>query len=273
MGRERNRRMYFASAVGLGQRIAQIAASLITLPLALHVLGVSGFGVWGAATSLAWLVGMLDLGLGSALITLIPRSVASGRNDVVGSHIAAALVCGCALSVAIIGVGSALVLMAMDRSEANPFIVAVVGLALNVPLSIANSVWFGLQKGHVAGGWELVQTLLTLGLLMVAAACHGGVMSMVWAVYGALLLANFSSLVHLLLRHPEIRPRRLDSAPASLRMVIGKERRAVRHFRCGTGMRQLQCLTTLLTLHWLGAAASAQMIMVCCASEPPPSAA
>jgi hypothetical protein len=76
MASTRNRRIVYASGAGLAQRGIQPITTLITLPSVLHALGVAEFGIWGAATSLAWLSGMLDLGLGSALVTLIPRSIA-----------------------------------------------------------------------------------------------------------------------------------------------------------------------------------------------------
>jgi O-antigen/teichoic acid export membrane protein len=259
MGSERNRRVFFASGVGLIQRIVQMGTSLLTLPLALHVLGVSGFGVWGAATSLAWLSGMLDLGLGSALITLIPRSLSAGHHDEARSHVAAALICASSLSVAIMVAGGALVLLAMEPKNAAPFFVAVVGLALNVPLSIASNVWFGLQRGYIAGAWELVQTILTLGVLLVVAQCHGGVNAMVCAVYGSLALANSASLLHLLVRHPEIRPRLRVPTSMSLRTVIGNSGML---FAFSVAVACSYMFDNVLTLHWLGETASAQMTMI-----------
>lgn len=250
--------MIFASAVGLTQRVAQVGASLIALPLALHALRVRGFGVWGAATSLAWLVSMLDLGLGSALITLIPRSVASGQNDIARSHVAAALVCGCGLSVAIMSIGGVFVYFGVRADGTAPFYVAVVGLALNVPLSIAGNVWFGLHKGYIAGGWELVQTLLTLGLLAAAAACGGGVTAMVCAVYGALVLANLASFVHLFIFHPEMRPRQLNPGLRPLMVVVSQSGVL---FALSVMVASSYMFDNLLILHWLGATASAQMTM------------
>src|SRR6266404_217893 len=114
MRRERNRRIAFASSVGLVQRTTQLVITLITLPLVLHVLGVIGFGVWGAATSLVWLSGILDLGLGSALITLIPQTLAAKRSNITQSYVAAALACGLALSLIIITIGGTLVMIGMQ---------------------------------------------------------------------------------------------------------------------------------------------------------------
>jgi hypothetical protein len=49
------------SGTGVLQRLAQLLSSLINPPVALHSLVVAGFGVWGAATSLAWLSSLLTL--------------------------------------------------------------------------------------------------------------------------------------------------------------------------------------------------------------------
>jgi O-antigen/teichoic acid export membrane protein len=85
------------------------------------------------------------------------------------------------------------------------------------------------------------------------------VTAMVWAVYGALVLSNLGSLVHLLVRHPEIRPRRLYSTSASLRVVI---RQSGVLFALSIAVASSYMFDNLLTLHWLGATASAQMTMV-----------
>ena len=76
----RNRRVLLSGATGVLQRLAQLAASLIILPLVLHRLGEAGFGVWGAATSLSWAAVMLDLGLGGALVTLLPAARHKGED-------------------------------------------------------------------------------------------------------------------------------------------------------------------------------------------------
>jgi O-antigen/teichoic acid export membrane protein len=255
MARDRNRRIVFASGVGLAQRIAQLVTALISIPLVLHALGVAGFGLWGAATSLAWLSGLLDLGLGSALVTLLPQALAGGDGEAARAYLSAALIGGCALGAAIFCAGWALVAHIGHPEQSGPLLVAVAGLALNVPLSIAGSAWFGLNCGHVAGAWELLQSGLTLALLITAAALHGGVSWMVAAVYGALVLANAGSLGHLLLRR-SLGPMKKGASWRHVRSVLanGGLMFAVSVvFSCG------YVLDNFLTLQWLGASASAQM--------------
>jgi O-antigen/teichoic acid export membrane protein len=140
LAHNRDRRILLSVSAGLGQRVAQILTAMITLPVALHVLGVSGFGVWGAATSIAWLAGMLDFGLGSALVTLVPRALAEGRTVRARAHVLAALLGGGALGLGILVVSLTTLARAGDREAALPFVIAGAGLALNVPLSIAQNI-------------------------------------------------------------------------------------------------------------------------------------
>lgn len=254
MSRQRNRRILFSSGVGLAQRAAQLLTTLVTLPLVLHALGLAGFGVWGAATSLGWLSGMLDLGLGSALITLLPASLAGGQAELARAQVAAALFGGIGLTLLVIA-GGALCLAGGAHPPSPPFVLAGIALALNIPLSISRGIWFGLQKAYAASVWDLVQTFLTLFLLLAAAWAGAGVLAMVAAVYLALLVTNLASLAHALARHPALRP-----TPSLQHIPF----RAV--FSTGGMMFALTLVTicafgfdNLMALDWLGPAASARM--------------
>lgn len=248
MERERNRRILFASGVGVGQRIAQLVASVIMLPVLIHELGVSDFGVWGAATSLAWLSGMLDLGIGSSLLTLLPKSIVAGRPEDARQQVTAALFGGCALALIVLLAGIGFLGVA-------PMLVAVIGLALNIPLSLAGNIWFGLQKGHVAASWEIVQTLLVFATVMVLAALHAGVVAMVAAVYVPMLAVSAMSLTHLLIAQPQLRPRAEFPAMTALRQVLGTG-----GLMFATSVAYTCCYTfdNVIALERLGPAASAQ---------------
>ncbi|GLR67316.1 hypothetical protein GCM10010909_19970 [Acidocella aquatica] len=256
MPRERNRRILFISGIGLGQRAAQLLSTLITLPLVLHALGLAGFGIWGAATSLAWLSSMLDLGLGSALLSLLPQAKAAGQSAALHRYITASLCIAACLSLLVLGGGAALWLGGQHLLSA-PFLAAVILLALNIPLNISRDIWFGLHKGYIAGYWDFAQTLLTLALLLLAAWWGGGITIMTIAVYAAMLAINAASLAHALLRHPELRPR-APPAIAALREILT---RGSLLFAITIAASCAYSFDTLLALHWRGAAAAAQMVI------------
>jgi len=251
-GTSRNRIILLSGGAGITQRAVQLVAGLVTLPLVLHALGLAAFGIWGAATSLAWAASMLDLGLGSALITLIPRAMAAEGHAraVTGASLAGAS----ALSGLLLLAALAVALLAPHAIPGPAFVIAGLALALNIPLSLSGNIWFGLQKGYAAGFWELAQSLLMLAGIVICAATGAGVLAMVAVVYGALLAANAGSLTHLLLREPGIRP-----TPASLATFAPVLRSGVTLSALTLIIIASFVFDNLLALHWLGAAAAGRM--------------
>lgn len=257
MTNERNRRVFFISGVGVIQRIGQLLSTLITFPLVLGALGVDGFGVWGAATSLAWLSGFLNLGIGSALVNLIPNAVASGRQQQIRDYVTAALACSLVMAGIVLAVGALYLRHHRVAALDLPFIAAGCLLVLNIPVIISRDIWYGLQKGFMAGYWEIFQTVLTVCVLVVMSLSRAGVTLLVVAVYGAMLIANSASLVHAMVSTPILRPRARANW-SSIREVMGQ---GSMMFFISIAASCAYSLDNFLALHWLGPGASAQMVI------------
>jgi O-antigen/teichoic acid export membrane protein len=202
LSHKRNRRVVLSASVGVFQRLVQVGSTLVLIPLLLRVLGPAKFGVWGAAASLAWLSGLVDIGTGTALVTLVARSSALDRADQARRHIAGALGIGSGLAAlmclaAFVATILVVTINSTAQGSAGPYLIAAIGLALNLPLNAGNNVWMALQKGYVSGFWELVQTLLTTAGLVAAAALTKDLRVYVAVVYMGLVVANLGSLIHL----------------------------------------------------------------------------
>jgi O-antigen/teichoic acid export membrane protein len=254
MTRERNRRIVLTSGMGVTQRAAQAVATLVTFPLLIRALGVEGFGVWGAATSLAWIAWMLDLGLGSALVTLAPKALADESGERASDLVAAALLGATGVGLILIGVGWAGISLA-GRSIDPAFVIAGGALALNIPLGIGARLWLALQKGYAASGWELAQTVITVTLLVAGAVSGLGVTGLTECVYGAMLVANAGCLAHILISHPELRPRGWPGWSATRRVVSA----AGPMLGISVASACAFVFDNTLTLVWLGPEASAVM--------------
>ena len=252
---KRERRFYMAAGVGVSQRLVQVASTLILMPLLLRTLGVAKFGIWGSASSLAWLSGLVDIGIGTALVTLIARSKAAADDEQARAHLAGALTFGSAIAFVMVAVAAAAFWGFGAKAQFEPYLIAVVGLALNVPLNSANNAWMALQKGYVSGFWELIQTLLTLGGVIVASAATTDVIVFVAIVYGAMVAANAGSLLHLLILHPELRPHR--QVPFSEVRTVLHEGFLLFALNLVGGLSFL--LDNVLALQLLGPEASARM--------------
>lgn len=253
---KRNRRIVVSASVGVFQRLVQVGSTLVLMPLLLRVLGPATFGVWGAAASLAWLSGLVDIGTGTALVTLVARSSALERAEQARRHIAGALSIGSGLAGLLLLAALVASINGGAQDRAAPYLIAVIGLAVNLPLNAANNVWMALQKGYVSGFWELVQTLLTTAGLIGAAALTRDVRVYVAVVYIGLVLANAGSLIHLFLCHPELRPQGLSVSWAALREVAGQ---GVLYFVLALTGGLTFLLDNVLALGLLGPEASARM--------------
>jgi len=256
LSHKRNRRVVVSAGVGVFQRLVQVGSTLVVMPLLLRVLGPAQFGVWGAAASLAWLSGLVDIGTGTALVTLVARSSTLERADQARRHIAGALSIGTGLAGLMLLAAFVASISGATHGTTGPYLIAMIGLAVNLPLNAANNVWMALQKGYVSGSWELVQTLLTTAGLIAAAALTRDVRVYVAVVYIGLVLANIGSLIHLFLRHPELRPQGL---PVSWPAISGVAGHGVLYFILALTGGLSFMLDNVLALGLLGPEASARM--------------
>jgi O-antigen/teichoic acid export membrane protein len=257
LGPKRNRRVVISGGVGIFQRLVQVGSTLVVMPLLLRVLGPAQFGIWGAAASLAWLSSLVDLGMGTALVTLVARSSAGESTEQARRHIAGALSMGSGLAgLTLLAAAFVASMSGVAQGRMGPYFIAAIGLILNVPLSSGNNIWMALQKGYISSSWELVQTLLTTAGLVSAALLTRDVRVYVVVVYLSLVLANVGSLIHLFLRHPELRPKGLWMSWPAMREVAGQ---GMLYFILALTGSLSFMLDNVLALGLLGPEASARM--------------
>lgn len=165
---------------------------------------------------------------------------------------------GCVLATLLLLGGSAVILFTGAPVPSPPFLIAGVSLILNIPLSINGDLWLALQKGHVGALWALVQTVLSLILIVLGTRLGFGVTFMTAAIYVPMLAASASSLAHVLYTHHHLRPnRRLN--PQALREVLAK---GGLFFAMTAAAACCSSFDNVMTLAWLGPAASGQMAVV-----------
>ncbi len=233
--------------------------TLMIFPPVLHALGRDQFGVWGAAISLVMVITIADFGIGPAIVTLVSHALASGNEDEPHGYLTAAIVTSCGISTCVLA-GGALVALAIAPPQLLPvYLLAVTGVAVNVPLGSASSAWLALQRGWMVAFWDFVQTLLFIVGVGLAARLTKDIRIYVVAVYGALFIANALNMSCLLIRHPELRPRGWHSVMTHMRLVLTT---ASRYFVLSALDLLTYILDSVLALYLLGSAASAQMAIV-----------
>lgn len=256
---DRSRRAVLAALAGVSQRGMGILATFLLFPKVLHAIGPTSFGMWAAATSLIALIVIADFGVGPAIMTLLPQALASGDERRPREYFTAAMTMAMAIAVGVGAVGGAVALALAPRTELDLYLLAIGGVALNVPLGIANPTWMALQRGWMVAFWDFIQTLLFVTSLTLAIHFTTDLRLFVAAAYGSLLTANALNLGWLLATRPEIRPRGGDAIAAATGKMLGT---GIRYFAL-TGLDTMSyILDTVLTLQLLGAVASSRMAVI-----------
>ncbi len=253
---QRGRRAVQSSLIGVGQRLLQIASTLLIMPLVLHDIGREGFGLWSAAASLSWMTVTVDFGVGQALLSSVARNRARGDIEEIRSEIGAAAALATMLSV----LGTLLAIsiipaVATPRSE-DAYLIAALCLAANIPFSLSGNIWTGLQRLHMALIWEAFQTVISFCGLIALTRYTVDVRWYVGVTAGGLLVANAFSTMNLFLLHPELFP--IWSTTLGARIIKLLKSGTPFFFLSVASLLSIN-LDSVITLSALGADAAARM--------------
>ena len=252
----RSRQVALSSTVGVVQRLVQVAATLVTMPLILHALGIEGFGIWGAAASIAWMTATVDFGVGNALLTGVARAMAGRDLDGARAAVSAALTVAAGLALAVLVLAAPAIFLLASPAARPAYLIAVAAMALNIPGSLAAPIWMGLQKAYVAWSWEAAQTALTVSGYYVLIRFTADVRLYVGVTFGVLLLTNFASLSHLVLARAELRPRWSAVTARRVRSLLW---RGLPYLVLGLSLTLAVHADNILALSLLGPTAAGEM--------------
>lgn len=191
-----------ASAVARG---AAIGSNFIVLPIALAYLGTERFGLLVTVTSFVTLFVFMDLGVGNAMMNVIASS--DGKTDDPKVVVAVALAYRLALVVCAIGLVIATFipfwsttnlakLLGVNGEQAMKELQPLLGLfivllVLGLLTSLVQRIQMGQQKGYWANLWQAVGSLMALIAIIVATRLDAGILSILIAIMGAPVIAQF----------------------------------------------------------------------------------
>jgi O-antigen/teichoic acid export membrane protein len=249
----------------LAGRGVAIIVSLISVPLTVRYLGAERYGAWVTiSTAIAWMA-LADLGLSNSLTNAVSEGYAKDRPDEAQSYVAAAFwslsSVAAVLGLLFFSVWKRVpwdrvfnVQSLQARQEVGPAVaVAVVIFLLNFPFSLVAKIYGAYQEVAKANGWAAAGNILGLAALIAVTELKGGLVSLVIAVSGSILLVNAISAIWL-----------FASSKPWLRPSLGKVTwSAIRRLSSLGGMFfvvQIAVLVlfqtdNLIIAHYLGAAA------------------
>lgn len=205
---------------GLAGRGVAALVSFISVPLTVRYLGPERYGAWVTiSTVIAWM-SLADFGLSNSLTNVVSEGYAKNRQDLAQSYVAAAFwsLAGIAALLALIffGVWPHVpwdrvfnVQSVQARREVGPAVAMAFAIfVLNFPVSIISKIYGAYQEVAKGNAWSAAGNILGLAALITVTQLKGGLVSLVIAVSGALLLVNVLSAVWLFgWAKPWLRPR------------------------------------------------------------------
>lgn len=205
----RYQRIVQSALTALAGKGVGILVSIISVPLTVGYLGAERYGVWiTISTLLAWL-NLADLGLGSGLTNALASAYGKERPDLAQRYVATAF--GLLAAVAVI-VGMIIaavwqwidwtelfkVQSALTRAEIPPAIAVAIALfLLNLPFSLITKIYNAYQEGAIANVWLALGNVASLVALIVVTRTQGGLVWLVGAYSGSLVLVASLSAIWL----------------------------------------------------------------------------
>jgi len=200
-------------------KIGTVALRLISIPIAIHLLGMELFGVYAAITMAVGMIDMGHIGLGPALIKEISAAVAKGDRERETSVFATSILMSGGLTM--IAATAALILLlavpiptlfgADFASVAGPMKqAAILGLfiiqieMLCMPFDMGRD---GYQETSITNTWGAVGNVFAAILLVSGIWFFPTIEFLLIAVNGSIALAKLCNTIHLLRQRPYLFPR------------------------------------------------------------------
>lgn len=261
-GQRRNIRIAQAIiATGMGKGLG-VLVSIIAVPLTIGYLGVERYGLWVTISTLLVWFQLADLGLGNGLTNSLSSaygtdSIEEAQRDTATvfwmlSGVAAMLVVGGLLVGASIDWSALFRVQSPEaRAELGPALAtALVLTCLSLPLNIAERVYGAYQEGALVSLWSALGNIASLIALLVVTRIGGGLVALVLAFSGAVLVVKALSMLWLFTHHkPWLAPLPSRFSPERLRRlgVVGVEFLALQ-----AATLVLFQTDSLLIVHFLG---------------------
>jgi O-antigen/teichoic acid export membrane protein len=196
LSRHRYRRALLTAGSSVAARAVAIAASLISVPLTLHYLGTTRYGVWMTLSSFGNLLAFADVGVSNGLINAVARASARDDELEVRRYVSSAMVAlsaiGACIVVPFLVIGPYLSWAAIFSSGGalaadeiwRAVELFVVCFAVSLPATAIYRVQAALQQGYTAGLWQLAGSLASLVALLVVISLKGGLAALVLSSFG-----------------------------------------------------------------------------------------
>lgn len=183
MGREssRSRRLVIGMSASAISRGLAALAPLITVPVSLQFLGVSGYGAWSAALALTAFTAFADLGIGAGLMTKLSAALATDNLGLAKRLVSSAYVAVVSLIAALLGllwVSQSFVDWATvvggdgSRDDGDVSAIALITISaflINAAAMLIVRVQYAAQQVPASNVWQAAGSLAGIAAIYIAA--------------------------------------------------------------------------------------------------------
>jgi len=257
----RRKTFLLGNAASFGANGVSILVGLASVPIGLHYFGPVRYGIWMVITSIIAYLNLSQFGIGTAAQTLIAKSVDSSHQRIILRRSFSLLVLSSFtfLSAFLLlthffpaWVGALGKIPSSLQSEAREAALTMgVLFLLRLPTMVFGAAFTGLQEMYWERFYTSLTTVVGLGTLVATVLIKGNLVTLaLFRGFGALAVGVLIG-VHLLLTHPNIRPRlmeRVVGAP-STRFILTS---GARFFVIGIAAMIVWNTDNLVISHFLG---------------------
>ena len=231
--KERFRRAALTTVSSGGARAIGMMVSLVTVPLTFSYLGTERYGLWMVLISIVMSVmGFADLGIGNGLINAISEAYGKDDRPLAKQYVTSAFVMMLGIAAILTVVGAAgyryvpwLRLFnvnspAIATEGSKAFLVLFAWFLVSTPLGVVTHAQAALQQGYFPQIVGAFGSILTVLVLLVVIALHGGLPWLVFAsTIGSVVGTALNGWV-LFRAHPWLVPSRHAYSATSARRIL-----------------------------------------------------
>ncbi len=215
----RNRSIRLAVMTSIFSKFGTVLLRLVSIPVAIRVLGMEEFGVYAAITMVVSMIDMMHVGIGPALTQSIARALAKGDREREVGAFATALLLSAGLTL-VVSAGLLLLVAHLPiptlfGENFAPFAdsmrracqIAIVIVAVELVCVVVERARDGYQETRYNNAWGAAGNFLGAGALIIGIRFFPTIEFLVLALNGSLALAKLANATHMMIQRSYLWPR------------------------------------------------------------------
>lgn len=215
----RNRSIRLAVMTSIFSKFGTVLLRLVSIPVAIRVLGMEEFGVYAAITMVVSLIDMMHVGIGPALTQNIAKALAKGDREREVGAFATALLLSAGLTLVVSVILMLLVaylpIPTLFGENFAPFAesmrracqIAIVIVAVELVCVVVERARDGYQETRFNNAWGAAGNFLGAGALIIGIRYFPNIEFLVLALNGSLALAKLANAIHMMVQRSYLWPR------------------------------------------------------------------